>query len=241
MSWDGKYTYSWEYSMLSTHWSWENFTVLHESNHTVLHEKCVWMPFYWVNTLKKKKKICIPLLKFSCFICFISWARLPPVEEARVTTPMEEAWWLHWRTSEHLAVLYLQPIATSLFLGGKRLIRAVGARTVELADFPTLHLYRHSQKCWDAFCMYFLCKARPKVGRHLPILPSSSPLIFPNKELVPHKVTGAWGVSSRMEDQVCTQRSLPMCRSWEWLVQVGSELAAPRQRVACTNLPELQV
>lgn len=99
----------------------------------------VWISFSWVNT-HNGKCICLPLLDFSCFI---SWARLPPVEGARVTTPMEEAQWLHWRRFGHTtpAAYRHQP-----FLGRRRLIGTVVARTVDLADVPTLHLCWHSQK-----------------------------------------------------------------------------------------------
>lgn len=137
ISWNGKYTYIWEYSMLNTCWSWENYRPT-----TVYYMKNASLDIFLLSKhpqWKKKKCICIPLLDF----CFISWARLPPVEGARVATPMEEAQWLHWRRFGHAtpAAYCHQP-----FLGRQRLIRTVVARTIDLANVPTWHLCWHSQK-----------------------------------------------------------------------------------------------
>lgn len=59
-----------------------------EQPHCITCKMPVWISLYWVNTHNGEKHICIPLLGFSHFI---SWDRLPPVEGAMVTTPIEWA------------------------------------------------------------------------------------------------------------------------------------------------------
>lgn len=187
----------------------------------------VWIYFYRVNTHKGKKKA-------SAFLSLISPALYPG---PRCLQWKGQGWQHLWgRPNDSAGELVAnchQP-----FLGRQRLIRTVVARTTDLADVLTLHLYRHSQKgaempfAWISF-------ARPKVGRHHRILSSSS-LILPQRP-GPSQDHRAWGVSSRTKDQVCTRRGLSMCWSWEKLAQVGAELAASRQRVACTNISELQI
>lgn len=154
MSWNGEYMYNWEYSILKTYWSWENSraTTLCCMKNATLDLFLSSKHLQW----GKKKNICIHLLDFSCFI---SWARLPPVEEAGVTTPQEEAWWLHWRTfgSFTPAAYCHQP-----FLGRQRLIRAAVARTIDLADVPTLTF---PERSWDAFFHGFPLQGKAKSGK----------------------------------------------------------------------------
>lgn len=110
ISWNGKYTYIWEYSMLNTCWSWENYRPT-----TVYYMKNDSLDIFLLSKHPQWKK--------KNASAFLSWTSV--LYPGPGCLQWKGQGWQHlWRrpndsTGEDLATLHLQPIATSLFLGGK--------------------------------------------------------------------------------------------------------------------------
>lgn len=209
MSWNSKYTYSWEYSVQNTHWSWKNCraTTLYYMKNDILGLSMKKTPSMEKNT--------------SAFLSreFISWAKLPPVEGTRVTVPTGQV-----RTTA-LDALCPQHCACGLwpqtFSWEADIKRSSGCKDCWPGRWPCSALILTlPERIWDAFCMDFLCKARSKGRRHTFKFLLFSPLVLSQK---PGTSPGhrSRRISGRTEDQVCTLRIFSMCGSWGRLTQGG--------------------
>lgn len=205
MSWNSKYTYSWEYSTQNTHWSRKNYraTTLYYTKNASL-GLCLSS-----NTHNGEKCICILLLGFSSFI---SWGRLPPVEGQGWQHLWGGPGWPHWRPFAPS----ITPVAfcPQTFSWEADIKRSRGCKDYWPGRCPcSLLILTFPEKSWDAFCMVFFCKARSKGRRHTYIF------LLPSSPRVSSQRPGASQghrsrkISGRTEDQLCTQRLFSMCQS----------------------------
>lgn len=160
ISWNGKYTYIWEYSMLNTCWSWENYRPT-----TVYYMKNASLDIFLLSKHPQwKKKMHLhssPGLLFYILGQAASSGRGKGGNTygGGPMTPLEKIW-----------PRYTCGLLPPAFSWEAKINQNSGCKDYWPGQCPYIALMlTFPERSWDAFYMDFLCKAMPKEGRHISI------------------------------------------------------------------------